>query len=54
MKNYDEIHVNTDKWENGELGSTQEFVKTSGFTAKDLQKSIGLQPVPLRKNEETK
>ena len=34
MKNYDEIHTNTDKWESGELGATQEF------TAKDLQRFV--------------
>ena len=45
MKIYNEIHANTDKWESGELGATQEFVKVSEFTAKDLQKSIELQPI---------
>ena len=52
MKIYNEIHANTDKWESGELGATQEFVKVSEFTAKDLQKSIELQPISLRINKD--
>lgn len=52
MKIYDEIHANTDKWESGELGATQEFVKASEFTVKDLQKSIELQPISLRINKD--
>ena len=52
MKIYNEIHANTDKWESGELGATQEFVKVSEFTAKDLQKSIELQPISLRVNKD--
>lgn len=51
MKIYNEIHANTDKWESGELGATQEFVKVSEFTAKDLQKSIELQPISFKSKQ---
>lgn len=54
MKNSNKIHANTNKWENGDLGVTQEFVKASEFTAKDLQKSIEPQSILLHKNKETK
>lgn len=52
MSNYDEIYANTDKWESGELGNSEEHVKVSDFTVEDLQKSIELQAISLRINKD--
>ena len=54
MKNCNEIHANTDKWESRKLGAAQEFVKASDLMAKDLQKSVEPQSVLLYKNKEIK
>ncbi|MDO5073157.1 MAG: CopG family antitoxin [Neisseria animaloris] len=52
MQNSNSTYDNTEKWENGELGCSEEYAKASNFTVEDLQKAIELQPISLRINKD--